>query len=104
MDTRVNGVSRVVGSAGKREEDTTSTAAKKSQKAKRKVTEMPDNTEIILETAIKEPSVTQAKTSGAVFGEMVAHIYDKIPGGYRRDMMKMDVMKLMYEVPTETIR
>ena len=33
-----------------------------------------------------------------MFGEMVAQIYDGNPDGYNKNMMKMDIMKMMYAV------
>ena len=45
-----------------------------------------------------KPAETPPKKSpGMLFGEMVAEIFDEIPQGYERDMMKMEVLKVMYD-------
>ena len=43
------------------------------------------------------PPAKVQKTPGMLFGELVAEIFDDIPKGYHRDMMKMEVQKIMYE-------
>ena len=43
------------------------------------------------------PPPPPKKSAGVLFGEMVADIYEEIPKGYHRDMMKMEVLKVMYD-------
>ena len=80
----------------------------KNPKKSKKVTN--DQHETLLETAIEylkrpkqvtqsqpppqfQPQPNIAKSSGALFGEMVAQIYEEIPNGFSKDMLKIDVMK-----------
>ena len=44
-----------------------------------------------------DPPLPSKKSPGTLFGEICAEIFDEIPQGYHRDMMKMEVMKIMYE-------
>ena len=32
-----------------------------------------------------------------LFGELVAEVYDEIPKGYHKDMIKIDVFKMLYD-------
>ena len=65
-----------------------------------------DSSEKLAETVIdylKRPKEnilspqTIKKSPGMLFGEIVAEIFDEIPQGYHRDMMKMEVMRVMYD-------
>ena len=38
------------------------------------------------------------RSAGVLFGNVVAEIYNKILNGYHGDMMKMDILRILYDV------
>ena len=43
------------------------------------------------------------KTAGVLFGELVAEVYDEIPKGYNKDMIKIDVIKMLYDAKYKAV-